>query len=235
MQAVLGGQRVGLDLEFLQSVGEWERHVHGVEGVVIERAIQEVSDAGEQPAADGDVQTSREACRSRLSRRHRGSGKLDELDGIPPVERQLENALILNYHADAGALRIHERGIGFHLHGLGHRADLQRHVDGGIGGHLQHDARLHIGREPLLGHFQAVRPDRQIGQDVVAVGAAGDAANRTGIGLGCFHVGIGDRAAGRVRHRPLNLRSGLRPQGRAAGHQDKHNQHSFHAKSPFSK
>jgi hypothetical protein len=33
----------------------------------------------------------------------------------------------------------------------------------------------------------------------------------------------------------LNLRSGLRPQGRAAGHQDKHNQHSFHAKSPFSK
>ena len=95
--------------------------------------------------------------------------KLDQIGSLAAVERQIENALILDHRADAGVLRFHLRRIGFHLHCLRNRADVQSHVDGRIGGHLKHDAGLDIVGEARLGDFQAIRPDGQVRENVIAI------------------------------------------------------------------
>src|ERR1700744_2997037 len=79
MHTVLCGERAGLNLEFFQSIREREGKVRGVKRIVIQGAIQKVTDAGKQTAGDGDVLPARESRGSVDAGRDRGAGELDQV------------------------------------------------------------------------------------------------------------------------------------------------------------
>ncbi len=95
--------------------------------------------------------------------------KLDQVRGLAAVEREIDNALILDHRAQAGVLRFHLRRIGFHLDRLRNGADVQSYVDGRIGGHLKYDAGLDVVSEARLGNFQAIWSDGEVREDVIAI------------------------------------------------------------------
>jgi hypothetical protein len=86
-----------------------------------------------------------------VGRRRRGSqpGQEDQLRRLPSVERQFDDALVVDDLANAGRVCFDHRGVGRHRDRFAHRAHSQRDVDLRIGAHLQDDAVLGIGVEPL--------------------------------------------------------------------------------------
>ena len=68
-----------------------------------------------------------------------GPGHRNQIGGVASVERQFQNALVLQHLSDAGGLRLHLRRVGFDLYGLRRSADLQRNIDRWVDRHLQHD------------------------------------------------------------------------------------------------
>ena len=166
MHAVLRGETARRHAEFLERVGEREWQIGVLLGVVVRCAVERIADAGRQAARDRDIHFAREASGADGSRLDRGADLQHEIHGIAPVQRQFEDARVLDDVADAGALDVHERRRGVHRDAFFERADLERRVDRRRRADLQHDAGLHVGAESLEADFELVRPRRKIRQQV---------------------------------------------------------------------
>ena len=162
MHAVLRGETARRHAEFLERVGEREWKVGVLLGVVVRCAVERIADAGRQAARDRDIDFARETPRADGSGLDRGADAENEVHGIAPVQRQFEDARVLDDVTDAGALDVHERRSGVHRDGFFERADLEHRVDRRGRADLQRDACLHVRAESLEADFELVRSRRKI-------------------------------------------------------------------------
>ncbi len=96
VEAVLRVLRAGLDAELLQRVGERQRQVEVVVGVVVQRAVEHVGDAERLAAGHRDATP---PCMLRLDDGpgvHRGAGETGSGRRVAAVERQLLDPLVLD-------------------------------------------------------------------------------------------------------------------------------------------
>ena len=188
-------------------------------GLVVRAAIHDVGHAVGLAAGDRDRHRRIVLVGVEVAgrRRRREAGEEDQLGGLPAVERQLDDALVVDDLADAGGMRLDHRRVRGHRDLLADRADRERDVDLRVGADLQDDAVLHVGVEPRQRDLQLVGPDRKIGHDVGAVLGGEHRADGAGVGLGDRDVGARQRAAARVAHDAghLRTRNRLRPGRRA--------------------
>ena len=112
-----------------------------------------------------------------------------------------------------------------------HRANLQRHVNGGIGCHLQLDAGLDVGRETKLAYFQPVVADRKIGQHVSPICFAVHHSGETCFGLSNRDLSACNRRARRVLNNALYLSRVLRLRPQRNGAQQQYSD-GFHGSLP---
>ena len=92
--------------------------------------------------------------------RWRGSGqprKQDQLRGLPAIERQLDDSLVVDDLTDPGAARLDERRTGGHGDHLAQNTNLQFNVELRIRAYLQNDAFLQIRRESVQRDLKLIR------------------------------------------------------------------------------
>ena len=138
--AVVGRQAARRDAEFLQRVRERQRHAAAALQVVVHGAIEKVRHAEGLTAGHRHTHAAGEVVGRRRSCLHRGAREHDQVGNLASLERQLENPLLLDHLADAGAAHVDERRSRFDGDGLFKAADREHGIDRGRGRHLQHDA-----------------------------------------------------------------------------------------------
>ena len=148
-------------------------------------AVEHVRHAEGLAARHRHAKTSGQCALRRGDRLHGRAGDHHQFDGVSTVERQLDDLLVANDVADARTLDVHERRGPLYGDGLLETADAQAHVHDGRPGHLQHDACLNIGTEPLQRGLESIRTGRQIRQNVRAAGIGDTGAHETRVG--CAH------------------------------------------------
>jgi hypothetical protein len=146
---------------------------------------------------------------------HCGASQHDEVHRIASVERQRDDALVVDHFADAGGARFDERRRGFDRDGLGHLSDRQRHVEHRVRVDLQRDARLYEAAEAAQRHLEAIRTERKVRQRVRARRVGGHAAREAGVGLRGGDGGARQDAAAVVTNGAVDLR------GRALGDRER--------------
>jgi hypothetical protein len=117
----------------------------------------------------------------------------------------------LDHCAHAGAPCFHLADVGFHLYLLGHVPDTESDGDLRAAGDLQFNAGLHVLAKSLLGCFQPVRTERQIGQNVRPIFIGHHCSSGAGVGLHCRDSRASDRATALIMYRAVNLRRSLCP------------------------
>src|SRR5207247_6890298 len=89
-----------------------------------------------------------------VGRRGRRSGrKRDQIIDVSSIQRQFENAGVLDNLADAGISSFHECGIRLYFHLLGNLSDFEYRIDDGAGVNLKNDSGLHEGAESRQSRF----------------------------------------------------------------------------------
>ena len=172
MQTVARRQRARFHAEFLQRVGEGERHVHVREAVVVIAAIQQIVGRIPRAARDGDRLRTEEALTARVRAvavidRRAGDG--DQLRRIPSVQRQIDNALLVHHLRNTALLRLHQRGARLHFHAFGYRPDLHVDIDLHLIADAQQDAVLHVRLKAGAGRLQSIGSNGQTRDGVHAV------------------------------------------------------------------
>ena len=200
---VVGRERVGDDAELLdrlhaqRGIGRRDRRHAGIPAHV--RAVDQEAVGSATHAVD--VQ------RHAALRRRRALllGELDdarlqrrEHDVVASVQRQLLDRLLVDDSRERGAADIHERALAGHGDRFGCRAELQNHVEAGLLGDFQHDARLHGGRESLQRGTRLVPSRRKAGHREVPVRVGRDAPAQAGIEVPDDDVDSRQHAAGFV-------------------------------------
>ena len=61
----------------------------------------------------------------------------------PDYLRELKHTLPIDHLSHTRGLRFNQRGVGFHLDRLAHRAELEGDVNLGVAGNLQYDSSLY--------------------------------------------------------------------------------------------
>ena len=228
MQAIAGRQGVGLDAEFLQRVGEGERQVDIRERVVVVSAVEQVVDVVALRTGHRDDHRAVEALAADVV--VAGSGSVDraarqehQRGGLPPVQRQFQNAALIDHLRDGVVLGLDHGGLRLHLDVFGDRTDLQAGIDLHVVPDLQKNVRLRISLEALGGDFEPVRTERQVGENVAAVGIGRGGACVLGIGLNRFDRGARYGGAGGIQNLTLNFghRDGL-AESRGGDQQGRH-------------
>ena len=161
---VVSSQPARRDAEFLKGVWERQREPCSVLRVVVQRAIQEVRHAELHPAANGNVHAALKTAVVRPPHFNGATGEDDQVGHLTSLERQLDDALLLNHFADAGALCVDERRSGLDGDRLGQLTEPQRDIDRGRRAHLEDDARLREGSEPGEHCFEPVGPSGRFGR-----------------------------------------------------------------------
>ena len=140
------------------------------------------------------------------------SGHRYELSDLAAIERQIDDLLLIDHLADAGAVRFHHRRRGLHLDLFADRADPQDRVDRGRRVDLQHDAALNICTEAFLLDLHSVRPDGKARQRVGTGGTALCGPGQPGVGLCNSDLSSRDSQAAGVLNGPRDLGHGLSKQ-----------------------
>ena len=147
--SVLCGQTAGRDTELLQRVRERQRVVDVLLLVVVVCAVQNVRDAGFESAPHRDPHAARRAPRGVDSRLHRRAREHEQVGHLAALERQLEDTLVLDHGADAGAAHVHERRRGVHGDRLLERPQFERCIDRRRRAYREDEPRLHVAAEAL--------------------------------------------------------------------------------------
>src|SRR6266481_1280843 len=142
MLSVLGRYRAGFYLELLQGIGKRQGKIRIAEGIVMSSSIQEERQAIIQTATDGNKIRRPGPCRSLITTSDRGAGKNNQIRNLAPIERQLQDAHVIDHLADTRAPRLDQSRICLDLDLFTNLADLQADVDDWITADLQNDARL---------------------------------------------------------------------------------------------
>ena len=184
------------------------------------RAIECVGDTERLPPGNRDPDTPRHALIAGDARLDGATAKCHEVGDLAPVQRQFKDALILDHLAHARGSRFDHRGVRLNRNGLGELADLQDGADDRVGIDLQHDACLRECAESGQRDFQAIGPDRQVGQDERAGRIANRRPHDPGAGVGHGHVRAGQDATGLIFDATADLGCRLGPDIGAGKKQD---------------
>ena len=208
MQSVARGQSVGLDAELLQGVREGEGEVYVGECVVvvatIEQVVERVALRTEHRDYDRTIKT--------LASRH-VAGRLDggpageqhQRCRLAPVQGKLQDASLVDDLGDGVARGFGHRGLGRHFDAVGHRADLQRHIEQDAVADLQQNPGLDGRLKVLAFHFQPVGAYRQIAQAVLATLIGGCGTREPCVGLDGLHVRAGHHRSTGVGHTTMDF------------------------------
>ena len=209
--AELGAEDARLDFELLERVDRRQQHV-AVEvevGVLdaVERIVVEVD------ALAGDVQRKAVALAAHplltLGRRGpvgRGAGnQRRELQVIAAVERQLDDAAVLDDGADRGVLRLDDRRVGNNRHDVGQLADCEREREAVRAAHLHVDVRLLGRREALELDLQRVVAGRHRRKHVNACLVALGQTDGVGGLVRQRHPDAGQHRSARVEDGPADF------------------------------
>src|SRR5262245_56184226 len=109
------------------------------------RAIKTVVCTVERLTADAYRVEVEKPCLTNSRETDGGTGECDQIGDVASVERELENALVLNNCADCRSACLNERGIGLNLDLLGYLTDLQGRINHWTAVDLQNDSGLHKG------------------------------------------------------------------------------------------
>ena len=170
------------------------------------RAVEHVGDAERLPAGDRVANAALHAAAGGRPRRHGGAGDDDEVGGVAAVERQLLDALVLDDLPDRRAARFDQRRGRLDRDRLAQLTERQRDVDDGVGIDLEDDAGLLEAAEAGEADLEPVRPDRQVGQRVGALGIGDDRPPETGVGLDGGDIRARQYAAALIADGAVDLR-----------------------------
>ena len=186
MEAILGRQSTGFDLELLQSIWKGKRQIQIVIGIVVVGSVQAIREPGLHSTGDlnndGRIVSTAWIQRA-LRRRGCHSRQQDQLGDLSPIQRQLQHASVVDHLADARVACFHERGIGLHFDGFRNLSHFHQDIQHGIASDLEHDSRSHITAKARQCRLQPIRTDREIRQNVQACLVGHSRASYTGIGL----------------------------------------------------
>ena len=194
MLAILGRQRACLHFELLKRIRERKRKVEVVEGIVVSAAIKHVGRSIRQAAADAEHGLTGIVLGGNEIRERSGGSRAGEVDQIgrgAPVQREINDALLVDHLPDAGAAGFDHSGGCLDKHLLSNRADLQGSVDGRIRSHLQRDRVLYVGAEALLADLETILPGGKAYDGVAAIGASIGRPRQTRVGLDNLNLSAG--------------------------------------------
>jgi hypothetical protein len=166
----------------------------------VRRAVEHVGDAEREAAGNGDADAALHAAAVRRAGLHRRAREHDQVGDLASLERQFDDALVLDDVADAGAADVDDRRGGLYGDRLFKVADRQLRVERGRLADLQHDSSLRVGPESLERDLEAVRARRHVRHDPGAFAVGDDGPGEPGIGLGGGHGNSGKHGAAFIRH-----------------------------------
>jgi hypothetical protein len=198
--------------------------------VVVVRAVDRPHVRGDVAPADGKVRSAEQPLVldvEEIGRADAGHQRR-ELQEVASVERQLADLIARDQTGDVAANRLHVHGIGRDRHGLGNVAGRELEIDRAILGDVERDIGAHRGLEAGKRQVDAVRADRELREQVRAIGAGRGAAGQPralllgGDGHPRKHAfgGVPNGAAERGS-RPLRQR-GSSGSGEDSGQNDEH-------------
>ena len=123
MHAALRGETARSHAEFLQRVRKRQRQAGGVLRIVVDGAVERICHAELEPAGDGNVHAALEVAAVRTSGLDGRAGEHDQIGDLASLKRQLDDALLFDHRADAGAAHVDERRGRLDRHGLLEIAD----------------------------------------------------------------------------------------------------------------
>ena len=178
-------------------------------------AVHQIGHAVRLAAGDRDGDGRVILVRTEVPRRSRRSQarQKDQLRCLPPVQRHLHDALVVDDLADAGRSRLDHCAARGHGDLFAEPADDEGDIDRRVAVDLEDDAITDVSLKSLDNDFDLIGPDRKVRYDVGAVGAGMHRARHARIGLRDGDFGSRQDPAVRVAHDPGDLRArhGLRP------------------------
>ena len=191
---LLDAGAAGIDLELLQRIREGERIRPATARVGEARTVQTV--------IGGVTQTARyleHRLRMKVNtlatrgNRHLGccAGEGNQIGHIAPVERQLDNPLVIDHLADRQVPHLHSDRVGLYLDRLADLAHVEHNVDHRAAVDLQQNAGLHKSAETGQRRLQSIGTERQVRHHVQARLIGDRHAADAGVCLCCgdFHAG----------------------------------------------
>ena len=219
MQAVPRRQSAGLHAKLRKRIGEGKWHVDVGKAIVVVSAIEQVVRGIARAARNGDGLRTEEALTAgvgSIAVIDGRAGDRNELRGIPPIERQVNDPLLIHHLGNRILLRLHHGGTGVHLYPFRHRPDLHGDVDLDRIVDSQKNAALYVRLKSWNRRFQFLRANRQAWNGVNAVRVSHRVVDRSRIDSDHLDLGAGYQCAllvdNTARHR--GNRNGLGKQCR---------------------
>ena len=122
------------------------------------------------------------------------AGDRNELRRIAAIERQVDDALLIDDLGDRVLLRLHHAGVGVYLDLLRHCTHPHGDVDLDVVVDSEKDAVLDVGLKSGDRRLKRVGADGQAWEGVDAVGVGDGIVDRAGIDAGDFDLGAGSPA-----------------------------------------
>ena len=94
--------------------------------------------------------------------------KRNEVGYVAPVQRQIQNAQVVDHRAYSSAPRLDLGRIRLYFHLLGHLPDFKNGINHSTCVDLQHDSRLQKAPEPRQSSFEPVRTSHEIRQYIAS-------------------------------------------------------------------
>ena len=135
----------GLHLKFLECVRKGHGHISVRVRIEVSSAIKRVIQPGGQSAGNGYVSPRKRIAASsaiQRRRRRRRSGKRNQFDDSPSIQRQFQNTGVLDHLADSRVARFYQGCVRLNLHLLADLSHFQNDVDHRAAVDLQHNSRL---------------------------------------------------------------------------------------------
>ena len=207
----------GLDLEFLHAIDRGQERV-GVEvDVLIDDAVERVvvvfaALTGDRkvlrraiaplPAAGATAAAARVIRAHVLAQRH-------QVDEVAPVERQLEDLLVVDDRSNGSIGDVDHRCAAGDLHGHLHGTQLQGEIETGRLLHLQFDSVKDFALKALQVHSDVVHTRQQVRKHVATSRVGLGFTGRVGLGVRDHHGGPNKDASARVCDGARDLPEGL--------------------------
>ena len=211
--ALFSRTSAGLDFELLKSVRKRKGNIAVVGRVLVMGTVQCERDSGVQSTgnriARGCESIAAVAIRDRG--RVRTAGQSDQIDNVPAIQWQIQDAGVLHNLTHSHTAGFDQRGIRLNLNLFADLPDFQNRIENGVAVDFQHNAGLDEGPETRQRRFNLIRADCKVRQDersrLIGDGASRDA----GFGLRRCNFDAGQDRFALVPNGTSNLCCCLRP------------------------
>ncbi len=125
----------------------------------------------------------------------RRAGDGDELRGIAAIERQIEDAALIDDLGNRILLRLHHAGVGLHLHLFHRLTHSHGYIDLDVVVDSEEKAGLHVGLKSGSSGLERVGADGQTRDGVEALRVGDGVVDRAGVHCGDPDLGAGHQRA----------------------------------------